>query len=267
MTFRAVRCVSRFTTKPLLVVIIAVALLVPASPTGAIIGGAPDGNGHPYVAAVGPPRPIVASGVLISPNVVLTAAHVAARRLGPGAARVTFDPDAKSASATWYTGTAHLHPAYDPRRGDDPHDLAVIVLHEPVAGITPASLPTEGLLDELGPQGLQASTFELVGYGVSRLIGGENGGGQPDIDRTSGGTRKVAEEDFVSLTPAWFSYVEHQGGQSCSGDSGSPVLFGGSDRVVAINILGDPTCQNFGRGMRVDTASARAFIGQYVALP
>jgi hypothetical protein len=85
-----------------------------APPAGAIVGGGPDGNGHPYVAAIGQPDGggIVFTGVAISPTVVLTVAHGAARlerATGSDQARVTFDPVAGS-SSTWYTGTIHINP-------------------------------------------------------------------------------------------------------------------------------------------------------------
>lgn len=248
-------------------IVAAAGVLLSTETAHGIIGGQLDGNAHPYVAAVGPPKPIVASGVLISPTVVLTAAHVAARRLGPGAARVTFDSDATSSTAVWHTGTAYTHPAWDPLRADNPNDLAVIVLDAPVTGVTPAALPTAGLLDELGPQGLRALDFEVVGFGISRAVGGAEGGGQPDIDRTSGGIRKVLGLDFAGLTAAWFNYLEDPDGSTCSGDSGAPVLFGGSNQVVATNVRGDAACKSFGQAMRVDTPEARAFLGQFVALP
>src|SRR5262245_9789302 len=100
--------------------IVAIAAAVLAAPAAAIIGGQNDGNAHPYVGAIDIRQagaPVVASGSLISPTVFLTAGHVTSffDRAGLTRARVTFDP-AVSSSSTWYTGTVHTNPAYDPNR-------------------------------------------------------------------------------------------------------------------------------------------------------
>jgi hypothetical protein len=250
--------------------LIALGVLVPAGPAGAIIGGAPDGNGHPYVAAVGPPKPLLlASGTLISPTVVLTAAHVANRRLGTGQARVTFDPVA-DASATWYTGTAYANPDYDPSNLSGSGDWGVIVLDTPVSGITPASLPREGLLDELGPPGLSQSGLTGVGYGISERAS-DIGEGKPGRDFSSGGTRRVAQETFTGLTPSYLKVRMEGGAEICSGDSGGPSLLGSSNVVGGVTAiegsLSGGECRSNPWYERVDTPAARAFLGQYVTLP
>jgi V8-like Glu-specific endopeptidase len=272
MTFKRVRHLAGFTIKPLLGVMFVLGALMPAAPAGAIVGGQPDGNGHPYVgfldaSPIG--RPDGPTGVLISPTVLLTAGHVTQSFAARGLThpRVTFEPVAGTAS-TWYTGTVHTNPAYDPQRADDPGDLGVVVLDRPVTGITPAALPTAGLLDALGPSQLSDATFTVVGYGASRLLGGSNGGGPPQWDPYSGGTRTAAEQSFLSLTPGWLRVQEHEDGQICVGDSGSPTLFAGSNVIAGITtaFLGG-LCQNSAGDERVDTPAARAFLGQYVTLP
>lgn len=51
----------------------------------------------------------------------------------------------------------------------DPHDIAVIVLDEPVSGIDPARLPEEGLLDRMkAARRLRSANFVAVGYGTVR---------------------------------------------------------------------------------------------------
>src|SRR5262249_22221251 len=154
-------------------------------------GGQNDGNAHPYVGAIDIRQagaPVVASGSLISPTVFLTAGHVTSffDRAGLTHAMVTFDP-AVTSSSTWYTGTVHTNPAYDPTRADDTNDLGVVVFDSPISGITPASLPTENLLDQLGSRALRGQTFTKVGYGVSSFLAGVD---PPFPDFNSGGTRK-----------------------------------------------------------------------------
>jgi hypothetical protein len=246
-------------------------------PAAAVIGGQPDGTAHPYAGAVDA-RPLggrnpIASGVLISPTVFLTAAHFTTHLDDAGLtqARVTFDPIV-SDSSTWYTGTIHTNPAYDPsitalsNRGDA-GDLAVIVFHSPVPGVTPASLPTEDFLDSQ-----RAGThFDLAAYGVSKYVGGSNGGGPRSPDFSSTGTRTQAHPTFASLSPGSLRLRMEAGAEACSGDSGSASLLAGSDLVVGITSvqwsLSGGQCESGPWDQRVDTPSARAFLDQYVTLP
>ena len=60
-------------------------------------------------------------------------------------------------------------------------------------------------------------------------------------------------------------------GGSCTGDSGGPNFLGaGSSEtniLAATTITGDAACQSTNVDLRLDTASARWFLGQYVSLP
>ena len=247
-----------------------------AAPARAIIGGQIDGNGHPYVAAIGQPdgAGIVFTGVAISRNVILTVAHGAARlerATGSDQARVTFDPVASS-SSTWYTGTIHINAGWNPMIGIGVGDLAVITFTSPLP-VSPATLPTAGLLDQLGQPALLASTFNVVGYGLTRFLGGSNGGGRPQPDFASGGTRKIDQEFFHSFDSnlVWFHMPDRD--QLCLGDSGSPSLLGNSNLVLGVSLGGpggiESGCSSSGSvaDTRLDTPTARAFIGQYVTLP
>ena len=255
-------------------VLMAVTVLIVAQPAAGIIGGQPDGNGHPYVGALDV-RPtgfrIPCSGTLISPTVYLTAGHCANFFLSRGIteARVTFDP-IFSDSAIFYTGAVYVHPDFrnDPfaNRLNDPHDIGVVVFNQPIPGITPATLPYAGELDELGPQGLREEVFPVVGYGISKLLGGANGGGPPDIDRSSAGTRKTGEWRFLSLTSDWLRF-DMEDARACVGDSGAPNFLGDTNLVIGIGIGGDFACETMGSDLRLDTPSVRAFLGQYVTLP
>jgi len=260
---------SQVTTKLLVCLMTLVGALVAIAPAAGIIGGQADGNGHPNVGAIDvrpTGRTIPASGILISPTVYLTAGHVTRffDRAGVTQARVTFDP-VYSDNATFYTGTVYTNPAFTQRQ-DDSGDLGVVVFPAPIPGITPAQLPTEGLLDQLGPQGLQNEVFPVVGYGISNLLGGANGGGTPRPDRSSAGTRRTGVWRFLSLTPGWLRF-DMGDAQGCIGDSGAPNFLGDSNLVVGIGIAGDAACMTMGSDLRLDTSSTRAFLGQFVTLP
>lgn len=254
----------------LIVLALVVVIALTATPAFAIIGGQPDGNAHPYVGGIDvrpTGRRIPCTGTLISPTVFLTAGHCTRffDAAGLTQAQVTFDP-VFSDQATFYTGIVYTNPAFN-RSQNDPGDFGVIVFAQPIKGITPALLPTAGLLDQLGPQGLHDVVFPTVGYGITRLLGGSNGGGRPDIDRDSAGTRMVTTQTFFSLTNSWLRLSMLDGGKSCTGDSGAPQFLGNTDLVVAIGISGDRACEAMNAALRLDTPSARAFLGQFVELP
>jgi hypothetical protein len=246
-------------------------LLAAASPASAIIGAPADGNAHPYVGGIDA-RPagggiFTASGVLVSPTVLVTAGHGTTRfeQAGITRARVTFDPVA-SDSGTWYTGTVHTNPAYETQSADDPGDLGVIVFDAPIPGITPASLPTENQLAQLGPPGLNRAGIDVVAYGISSYLAGSK---RPDPGST--GTRRVAQETDTSLSPGWLRLRMNGGAEICTGDSGSPSILGGSNVVAGITTgetsLSGGRCTSQPWDTRLDTPSARAFLGQYVTLP
>jgi hypothetical protein len=139
--------------------------------------------------------------------------------------------------------------------------------------VAPASLPTAGLLEQLGHPALLGSDFSVVGYGLSRFLGSSEGGGRPQPDFTSGGTRNVDRQFFLSFDPDSLRFRMPQGDQLCIGDSGSPSLLGGSNLIVGLSLGGVggviSGCSSDGSVTdgRLDTASARAFLGQYVTLP
>jgi hypothetical protein len=253
-----------------MLVILAAAFLL-ARPLFAIVGGVIDYGTHPYVGAVDSTAHgalIVTSGVLVSTTVFLTAGQVTQRFEinGLTRARVTYEP-VVSGSSTWYVGTVHTNPAYETLSADNPGDLGVIVFDAPIPGITPASLPPENLLENIGPAVMSRTMFSVAGYGMSALFGGADGGGPPGHDATSGGTRKAADESFLSFTREWMRLGLHENGAVCGGDSGSPNLFGGSNVIAGITFGSPADCKNVNWATRVDTASARAFLGQYLVLP
>ncbi len=266
------------------VLALAVAILVASTtvgvhPAAAIIGGAPDGGVHPYVGAVDG-RPVggpvkFGSGVLISPTVLLTVGHGTARfdAAGLTRARVTFDSTVTEAS-TWYEGTVHTNPAYDPagsgNRGDF-GDLGVIVFDAPIPGVTPAQLPRAGYLDDLAREPGRAR-FEIPGYGISRYEGGSDGGRAGRTpDPSSGGTRTLAEAAYASLSPGFLRLSMTGRATICTGDSGSPGILAGTNVVAGVTAvewsLSGSQCESNPWEQRVDTPGARAFLSQYVSLP
>jgi V8-like Glu-specific endopeptidase len=239
-----------------------VASLTAVASASAITNGSPDGQAHPNVGGLVAPQAysdgtwIYCSGTLISPTVFLTAAHCAE---ASDRVRVTFDTDYQDGDKT-YSGTFHGDPLYDQSQSD-PHDIAVVVLDKAVKGITPAQLPAADSLSKLSG----SQQFTSVGYGAYEVTN-EPGGHQYLYDDV----RMVATGTLNTVTQSWLKISmnpSHGDGGTCYGDSGGPNFLGTTNVVAAITITGDAVCRSTNVDYRLDTASARSFLSQYVALP
>ena len=244
------------------VVLLVAALVATASPAGAIVGGAVDGSRHPAVGGLVSPTQysdgtwLYCSGTLISPTVFLTAAHCAEDGELVG---VTFDADYQAGDKVYY-GTFYSDPLYGQKQSD-PHDIAVVVFDKAVKGITPAQLPTAGSLSSLSG----SQTFTSVGYGAYEVTNGPGGHRYLYDD-----VRMVATGTLNAINPAWLRISMNPStgnGGTCYGDSGGPNFLGTTNIVAAITITGDAVCRSTNVVYRLDTESARAFLGQYVTLP
>jgi hypothetical protein len=263
--------------------IIMVIMLASTTTAQAISYGISDDGAHPNVGSI-----VVywkealhqwCSGTLISTNVFLTASHCTALIAGfleenPNAQfYVTFDQTISDTGTLYPFGPddSHTNPAYYTARGyDDPGDVAVIVLPQAPAGITPAQLPTLGLLDDLKAEHILNSTlFTAVGYGAIRST--NHKAGQSILDNFD---RNRVDQEFLSLTNAWLTNsmnLATGNGGTCFGDSGGPhfVHLDGleTDIVVSVTVTGDAVCKATDKTYRVDTEAARNFLIDYVSLP
>jgi hypothetical protein len=255
-----------------------------AAPAGAVVGGEVDGTLHPNVGMLYFTQDgtrFRCSGTLVAPTVLLTAAHCTEGSTG---VLVTFDPVAQAdpTSATdpgdpsrFIAGTAHAHPDFNPKlQLKDLLDIGVVVLDAPAStiwpGIAPAPLPTAGLLDELGARGgLKRTAFEVVGYGIFFE--------QPDsTPRTPTPvrdlTRRFTTAPLQNINGETVKLQESAGdaklgGGTCFGDSGGALLLDGV--LVGDTSWGGSLFCTGGVGgyQRTDTAGARAFLDDFVALP
>jgi hypothetical protein len=72
------------------------------------------------------------------------------------------------------------------------------------------------------------------------------------------------------LRPFWIQLSMNPStgsGGTCYGDSGGPHFIGETDVIASITVTGDVNCRATDVAYRMDTDSARDFLGQFVTLP
>ena len=221
----------------------------------------------------------ICTGTLIAPTVFLTAGHctiiypsfandfTAGVSFGnPIAWGAQTNPQAKVIAAT----SVITNPEYNQRQSD-PADLGVLIVSaNDTHGIPLATLPAAGLLDQLkDAHALKNAVFTAVGYGEQgRVVGG----GPPVFLDQNPEPRLFAGSSFSALDPGYLRLSQNPStgdGGTCFGDSGGPnfVQVGNSLVLAATTVTGDPNCRATNVDYRLDTQTARRFLGQFVTLP
>jgi hypothetical protein len=170
-----------------------------------------------------------------------------------------------NAANGWVHATVYVHPQF----ADGAfllHDVGVLVLDTAVTDKGYGVLPTLGFLDQFAAQRRNTTRFTPVGYGLTKSL---------PILEEGGDTREMGSVMLVSLSPlgippgtiVYFSNnngASHQGG-TCYGDSGGPVLFGDTNRIVAVTSFGyPPNCTGVDGAYRIDQTDDLDFIGQFL---
>ncbi|HJY29892.1 MAG TPA: trypsin-like serine protease [Pyrinomonadaceae bacterium] len=215
----------------------------------------------------------ICSGTLITPNVFLTASHCTIFYQQELAAEgyvayVSLDASipfgALTTSKTKLLAVSHVvtNPNYNQSQSD-PGDIGALILDRNVTGVTPATLPACGLLDQLVAQnGLKTAVFTNVGYGVQNRI---VSGGVPFFQDLNPVPRMFSFSSFNSLNGGYLRLSQNAttgNGGTCFGDSGGPQFFtvNGQQLIISITITGDSVCRSTNVDYRLDTLSAQGFL-------
>ncbi|WP_459644381.1 S1 family peptidase [Kineococcus sp. NUM-3379] len=266
--------------------------LTSAQPAAAITGGQPDGNRNPNVGLIvfydGTGR-YRCSATLVSPTVLLTAAHCTEGTVGrtavtfdtriaenpPSPLPVAADPAAgytraELEAAGYLSGTAVSHPAYsDFTDRDNWNDVGVIVLNRAVTGITPARVAPSGYLDRYAQPALNKTIFEVVGYGTE--VRKPESGPQKPQPMSFPLIRRYTTSPGQKLTPQLLQMNGNPadtrgGGGTCFGDSGGPVFHGGY--LVAVTSYGyTQNCRYLGGYQRVEIPVVQDWLAGFGVTP
>jgi hypothetical protein len=215
----------------------------------------------------------ICSGTMITSNVFLTASHCTIffeQDLAPEGfvAYVSLDSSvpfgALTSNKTNLLPVAHVvtNPNYNQSQSDS-GDIAVLILDRNVRGVTPATLVSCGLLDQLAAQNaLQKAVFTNAGYGLQNRV---VGGGVPFFQDLNPVPRMFSFSSFNSLNGGYLRLSQNPStgnGGTCFGDSGGPnfLTVNGQQLIVAITITGDSVCRSTNVDYRLDTSSAQGFL-------
>ena len=215
----------------------------------------------------------ICSGTMITDNVFLTASHCTiffTQDLAPEGfvAYVSLDQSipfgALTSNKTTLLAVAHVvtNPNYNQSQSDS-GDIGALVLERGVRGVTPAVLPSCGLLDQLATQnGLKTALFTNAGYGLQNRV---VGGGVPFFQDINPVPRMFSFSSFNSLNGGYLRLSQNSStgnGGTCFGDSGGPnfLTVNGQQLIVSITITGDSVCRSTNVDYRLDTLSAQGFL-------
>ena len=234
------------------------------------------------------------TATLVTPTVLLTAAHCTDGAIGktivtfrphiadqppsglPRAADDTGSGTSKigyqSAPAGWHAGTAHAHPDYSDfavASMDRWNDVGVVVLDQPVAGVTPAKLAPQDYLERYAQPRLNRTLFRVVGYGTE--VRQPDEGPQKPTPQSFPLQRRYTDVVGQKLSAQILQVNGNEndprgGGGTCFGDSGGPAFKDGY--VVTVTSYGyTSNCRYLDGLQRVDIKGVQAWLATFGVHP
>lgn len=165
-------------------------------------------------------------------------------------------------SSGWHRGTAEPQPQYD----DNAfflHDAGVVLLGQAVGESQYGALAAANYLDQYRSAPRNAQRFEVVGYGLTKVLPKAEYGGD---------TRLQAAPKLDNINPRKPYIVLSNNtatGGTCFGDSGGPTFDNiNSNLVVAVTSFGiSPNCTGTGGAYRLDQPEVQAFLEAHGITP
>ncbi len=165
-------------------------------------------------------------------------------------------------SSDWHRGVSHPQPQYD----DNAfflHDSGVVVLYDAVGESEYGALAQVNYLDKYRSTRRNAQRFEVVGYGLEKVLPKAQYGGDTRLQAAPKLDNINQRNPYIVLSNNAAT------GGTCSGDSGGPTFDNtNSNLVVAVTSFGiSPNCTGTGGAYRLDQPEVQKFLAAYGITP